>query len=44
MKKRDLLPRAGVAALAFAGLGAGAAAAFVADGSDAAQLREFRRG
>jgi tetratricopeptide (TPR) repeat protein len=40
MKTRDFLPRAGVAALAFAGLGAGAAAAFVADGSDAVQLRE----
>lgn len=40
MKTRDFLPRAGAAALAFAGLGAGAAIAYVADGSDAARLRE----
>ncbi|HEY6631746.1 MAG TPA: hypothetical protein VIZ90_09860, partial [Rhizobiaceae bacterium] len=40
MKTRDLLPRAGAVTLAFAGLGAGAAIAFVADGSDAAKLRE----
>lgn len=36
MKTRDFLPRAGLATLAFAGFGAGAAVAFVADGSDPA--------
>ena len=40
MKTRDLLPRAGAVTLAFAGLGAGAAIAFVADGTDPAKLRE----
>ncbi len=40
MKARDFLPRAGAATLAFAGFGAGAAIAFVGDGSDAARLRE----
>lgn len=40
MKTRHILPRAGAATLAFAGLGAGAAIAYVADGSDPAQLRE----
>ncbi len=40
MKTRDFLPRAGAATLAFAGLGAGAAIAFVGDNSDAARLRE----
>ena len=40
MKTRDLLPRAGAVTLAFAALGAGAAIAFVADGTDPAKLRE----
>jgi tetratricopeptide (TPR) repeat protein len=40
MKARDFLPRAGAATLVFAGFGAGAAIAFVGDGSDAARLRE----
>lgn len=40
MKTRDLLPRAGAATLAFAGLGAGAAIAFVADGSDPSRLHQ----
>src|SRR5262245_4267129 len=40
MKTRVLLPGAGAAALAFVGLGAGAAVAFVANDSDPAQLRE----
>jgi tetratricopeptide (TPR) repeat protein len=39
MKARDFLPRAGAATLVFAGFGAGAAIAFVGDGSDAARLR-----
>lgn len=40
MKTRYFLPRAGAATLAFAGLGAGAAIAFVADGQDTARLRD----